>query len=280
MTARQHHRRRQRPPCLPRGRDIAGSAPLPPANNLIGKTDGSYRLDRLRPDRHRRRDRPVLAPLGNYGGPTQTMALLPGSPAIDAGSNALIPAASPPTSAASPHRRRHRRHRRFESQGYRHRGLRQPPATNATDGVRQLAVGHGQQRRSSRSTAVSWPVPAPGSAAFDCGPVRRRRPSIARRRRRRGDRRRHRRGLAPSTVGAIGSGGAAAPWPSFSLTNVAPVLVVASRPTDAQRLRRARPTCARRSPCANAIVGSNRSPSTRPSSPRPQTITLAAPSSS
>ncbi len=34
---------------------------------------------------------PLLAPLGNYGGPTQTMALLPGSPAIDAGNNALIP---------------------------------------------------------------------------------------------------------------------------------------------------------------------------------------------
>jgi hypothetical protein len=28
---------------------------------------------------------PGLAPLGNYGGPTQTMAVLPGSPAIDAG---------------------------------------------------------------------------------------------------------------------------------------------------------------------------------------------------
>ena len=62
-------------------------------NNLIGKTDGSSGwvgsdltgtiatpLD------------PLLAPLGNYGGPTQTMALLPGSPAIDAGNNALIPA--------------------------------------------------------------------------------------------------------------------------------------------------------------------------------------------
>ena len=30
---------------------------------------------------------PLLAPLGDYGGPTQTMALLPGSPAIDAGDN-------------------------------------------------------------------------------------------------------------------------------------------------------------------------------------------------
>jgi hypothetical protein len=32
---------------------------------------------------------PLLAALGNYGGPTQTMALLPDSPALDAGSNAL-----------------------------------------------------------------------------------------------------------------------------------------------------------------------------------------------
>ncbi len=32
-----------------------------------------------------------LAPLGYYGGPTETMALLPGSPAIDAGDNALVP---------------------------------------------------------------------------------------------------------------------------------------------------------------------------------------------
>ena len=34
---------------------------------------------------------PGLGTLGNYGGPTQTMALLPGSPAIDAGNNSLIP---------------------------------------------------------------------------------------------------------------------------------------------------------------------------------------------
>lgn len=42
---------------------------------------------------------PLLAPLGNYGGPTPTRALLPGSPALNAGSNAGPP---PPTSAASP----------------------------------------------------------------------------------------------------------------------------------------------------------------------------------
>ncbi|MBA4371352.1 MAG: hypothetical protein C0402_00650 [Thermodesulfovibrio sp.] len=34
---------------------------------------------------------PLLSPLGNYGGPTQTMALLPGSPAIDAGTNSGCP---------------------------------------------------------------------------------------------------------------------------------------------------------------------------------------------
>jgi CSLREA domain-containing protein len=34
---------------------------------------------------------PLLAPLGNYGGPTRTMALLPGSPAIDAGASAGAP---------------------------------------------------------------------------------------------------------------------------------------------------------------------------------------------
>ena len=34
---------------------------------------------------------PLLAPLGDYGGPTQTMALLAGSPAIDTGDNTLVP---------------------------------------------------------------------------------------------------------------------------------------------------------------------------------------------
>ncbi len=34
---------------------------------------------------------PLLAPLGNYGGDTPTFALLPGSPAIDKGSNAACP---------------------------------------------------------------------------------------------------------------------------------------------------------------------------------------------
>ncbi len=69
-------------------------------NNLIGdgrRSSGWVGSDLTGTNARRQ---PAAGPLGNYGGPTQTMALLPGSPAIDAGNNALIPAASPPTSAA------------------------------------------------------------------------------------------------------------------------------------------------------------------------------------
>ncbi len=62
-------------------------------NNLIGQTDGSSGW--VGSDRTGISAAPLdalLAPLGHYGGPTQTFALLPGSPALDAGNNALIPA--------------------------------------------------------------------------------------------------------------------------------------------------------------------------------------------
>jgi hypothetical protein len=55
--------------------------------NLIGKTSGGSGFDStdlLNVD-------PQLGPLQNNGGPTQTMALLPGSPAIDAGDNTGAP---------------------------------------------------------------------------------------------------------------------------------------------------------------------------------------------
>ncbi len=66
--------------------------------NLIGETEGStgwLGSASLTPDltgTSLHPLNPLLAQLGNYGGPTQTMALLPGSPAIDAGNNLLIPA--------------------------------------------------------------------------------------------------------------------------------------------------------------------------------------------
>ena len=62
-------------------------------HNLVGVTDGSSGW--ISSDLTGTSSlplNPLLAPLGNYGGPTQTMPLLPGSPALDAGSNALIPA--------------------------------------------------------------------------------------------------------------------------------------------------------------------------------------------
>jgi hypothetical protein len=62
-------------------------------NNLIGETDGSsgWVTSDLTGTIAQPLE-PLLAPLENYGGATQTMALLPGSPAIDAGNNALVPA--------------------------------------------------------------------------------------------------------------------------------------------------------------------------------------------
>src|SRR5262249_23994995 len=61
-------------------------------DNLIGETDGSsgWVATDLTGTSALPLD-PLLAPLGNYGGPTQTMALLPGSPAIDAGTGTGAP---------------------------------------------------------------------------------------------------------------------------------------------------------------------------------------------
>jgi hypothetical protein len=56
------------------------------SNDLIG--DGSD-LSEFGPNS--KSGTALLSSLGNYGGPTEMMALLPGSPAIDAGSNALVP---------------------------------------------------------------------------------------------------------------------------------------------------------------------------------------------
>jgi hypothetical protein len=59
-------------------------------NNLIGTGGSGGLADGVQGNRVGVIN-PRLAPLGDYGGPTQTMALLPGSPAINAGSNAFAP---------------------------------------------------------------------------------------------------------------------------------------------------------------------------------------------
>ena len=58
---------------------------------------------------------PLLAPLGDYGGPTPTMALLPGSPAIGAG---ISGTGIPTTDQRGYARGSSRRHRRFPDQGF------------------------------------------------------------------------------------------------------------------------------------------------------------------
>jgi hypothetical protein len=73
------------------GGDVSGAV-TSQGHNLIGATDGSSGwVSSDLTGTSARPLNPMLDPLGSYGGPTQSMALLPGSPAIDAGNNTLIP---------------------------------------------------------------------------------------------------------------------------------------------------------------------------------------------
>jgi hypothetical protein len=76
--------------------DISGTVTSTSAFNLIGDGSGIFNLTDLEEPALSNLIgttadplNPLLGPLADYGGPTETMALLPGSPAIDAGSNAL-----------------------------------------------------------------------------------------------------------------------------------------------------------------------------------------------
>ena len=72
--------------------DVSGNVDsLQSSHNLIGDGAGTNLTNGVQGNQVGNAANPVnplLTPLGNYGGPTQTMALLPGSPAIDAGDNA------------------------------------------------------------------------------------------------------------------------------------------------------------------------------------------------
>ena len=68
----------------------ADGAVLSQGYNLIGITDGSSGwISKDLTGTGSNPLNPLLAALGNYGGSTQTMALLPGSPAIDAGNSSV-----------------------------------------------------------------------------------------------------------------------------------------------------------------------------------------------
>jgi hypothetical protein len=64
--------------------DITNSGSLVGDYDLTGDGSGSGLGSHSQVNKN-----PLLAPLGDYGGPTQTVELLPGSPAIDMGSNGL-----------------------------------------------------------------------------------------------------------------------------------------------------------------------------------------------
>ncbi|MDX2039413.1 MAG: choice-of-anchor Q domain-containing protein [Isosphaeraceae bacterium] len=68
--------------------DVGGSGSAIGSNNLIGTGGSGGLIDGVDGNIVGVAD-PMLAPLGFYGGPTQTMPLLPGSPAIDAALEAL-----------------------------------------------------------------------------------------------------------------------------------------------------------------------------------------------
>ena len=71
------------------GVDVYGSV-VSNGHNFIQSSFGNIGFTTSKGDILNVNLNPDLAPLGNYGGPTQTMALLPGSPAIDAGVNTAL----------------------------------------------------------------------------------------------------------------------------------------------------------------------------------------------
>jgi hypothetical protein len=73
------------------GGTIEDDLGVPSGFNLIGTGGSGGLLNGVNGNRVGVRE-PRLAPLGNCGGPTPTMPPLPGSPAVDRGSNALVPA--------------------------------------------------------------------------------------------------------------------------------------------------------------------------------------------
>jgi hypothetical protein len=100
------------------GGDVHGALNAASANNLVGDgsgmtgiSDGSQGNQVGTPETP---INPLLAALGNYGGPTQTMALLPGSPAIGGGTAA----GAPPTDQRGQLRKRPVDIGAFQSQGF------------------------------------------------------------------------------------------------------------------------------------------------------------------
>ncbi|HEX8287026.1 MAG TPA: BACON domain-containing carbohydrate-binding protein, partial [Pyrinomonadaceae bacterium] len=81
------------------GADLFQSQPVSGGNNLIGKSGGfNVFVNGVNGDKVGTVDNPInplLGPLQNNGGPTDTRMLLPGSPAFDSGNNCVVTATCP-----------------------------------------------------------------------------------------------------------------------------------------------------------------------------------------
>ncbi len=81
---------------VPYGGGLASFGPLYLTNTIVAGNTASFESDIFgdidNAAGNLTNGNPMLAPLGNYGGPTQTMPPLPGSPAINAGNNAAASA--------------------------------------------------------------------------------------------------------------------------------------------------------------------------------------------
>ena len=87
-------------PANPIGPDLYGFFDPASSNNLVGSLGFAKGLDASKNllgsiETRTPRIDALLSPLGYYGGTTRTMPLKPGSRAIDAGSNALVPPGTP-----------------------------------------------------------------------------------------------------------------------------------------------------------------------------------------
>ena len=100
------------------GGDIQGAVQPASANNLIGNGSGMTGISNgsqgNQVDTPQAPINALLASLGNYGGPTQTLALLPGSPAIAAGSTK----GAPTSDQRGQKRQGHNDIGAFQSQGF------------------------------------------------------------------------------------------------------------------------------------------------------------------
>ena len=135
------------------GGDVQGALDPRSANNLVGDGSGLTGISTgTQGNQVGTAQAPInalLAPLGDYGGPTPTLALLPGSPAIGGGADRGRPGHRRAGAAAD----RPRRHRRVPEPGlHAHCRRRQHPAVGRGRFDLRRPAGRRRGRRSTRSS--------------------------------------------------------------------------------------------------------------------------------